>query len=50
MDRAGEVCVIGDGALWIWNIADDNFYGACQIVDLYHAREHYYRPSMQSAE
>lgn len=42
MDRAGEVCVIGDGALWIWNIADENFYGACQIVDLYHAREHYW--------
>jgi hypothetical protein len=42
MDRAGEVCVIGDGALWIWNIADEHFYGACQIVDLYHAREHYW--------
>jgi hypothetical protein len=34
--------VIGDGALWIWNIADEPFYGACQIVDLYHAREHYW--------
>jgi hypothetical protein len=42
MDRAGEVCVIGDGALWIWNIADEQFHGACQIVDLYHAREHYW--------
>jgi hypothetical protein len=42
MDRAGEVCVIGDGALWIWNIAEEHFYGACQIVDLYHAREHYW--------
>jgi hypothetical protein len=42
MDRAGEICVIGDGALWIWNIADEHFYGACQIVDLYHAREHYW--------
>jgi hypothetical protein len=42
LDYAGEVCVIGDGALWIWNIADEQFYGACQIVDLYHAREHYW--------
>jgi hypothetical protein len=42
MDRAKNVCVIGDGALWIWNIADEQFYGATQIVDLYHAREHYW--------
>jgi hypothetical protein len=42
IDKAGEVCVIGDGALWIWNIADEQFHGACQIVDLYHAREHYW--------
>ena len=42
IDRANEVCVIGDGALWIWNIADEQFHGACQIVDLYHAREHYW--------
>jgi len=42
IDRAAEVCVIGDGALWIWNIADEQFNGACQIVDLYHAREHYW--------
>ena len=32
--------VIGDGALWIWNIADEHFPGAIQIVDLYHARQH----------
>ena len=38
---AEKVCVIGDGAPWIWNIADEYFYGAIQIVDLYHAREHY---------
>jgi hypothetical protein len=42
MDRAGEICVLGDGAAWIWNIADEHFYGATQIVDLYHAREHYW--------
>jgi len=32
--------VIGDGAVWIWNIADRHFPGAVQIVDLYHARQH----------
>lgn len=42
LDRAQEVCVIGDGAPWIWNIADEQFYGATQIIDLYHAREHYW--------
>jgi hypothetical protein len=31
---------IADGAIWIWNIADREFPGAIQIVDLYHAREH----------
>lgn len=38
--RAGLVIVLGDGAPWIWNIADFHFPGAIQIVDLYHAREH----------
>ena len=42
LDRAADVCVLGDGALWIWNIVDEQFYGATQIVDLYHAREHYW--------
>ena len=42
IDRAGEICVIGDGAPWIWNIADEYFHGACQVVDKYHAREHYW--------
>lgn len=32
--------VLGDGAPWIWGIADEHFHGAIQIVDLYHAREH----------
>jgi hypothetical protein len=29
--------VIGDGAVWIWNLTDQHFPGAMQIVDLYHA-------------
>ena len=42
LDWAKEVNVLGDGAIWIWNIADEYFYDAGQIVDLYHAREHYW--------
>lgn len=42
IDRAEKVCVIGDGAPWIWNIADEQFHNAIQIIDLYHAREHYW--------
>jgi hypothetical protein len=38
--RAEKKVVIGDGAEWIWNIADDHFPGAIQIVDIFHARQH----------
>jgi len=36
---AKRVVVLGDGAPWIWGIADMHFPGAIQIVDLYHALE-----------
>jgi hypothetical protein len=39
-ERAEKKVVIGDGAEWIWNIADDHFPGAIQIVDIFHARQH----------
>lgn len=42
VQQAKQVCVIGDGAAWIWTIAQEQFQGALQIVDLYHAREHYW--------
>jgi hypothetical protein len=32
--------VLGDGAPWIWNVADALFPGAIQIVDRYHVKEH----------
>ena len=32
--------VLGDGAHWIWNVADTLFPGAIQIVDRYHVKEH----------
>ena len=38
--RADLKAFMGDGAVWIWNIADLHFPDAVQIVDLYHAREH----------
>ena len=38
--RAEKKAVMGDGAEWIWNLADQQFPGAVQIVDLYHARQH----------
>ena len=38
--RAEKKIVIGDGAEWIWNIAQQHFPGAIQIVDLFHARKH----------
>jgi hypothetical protein len=38
--RADKKVVIGDGAEWIWNIADLHFPGAIQIVDVFHARQH----------
>jgi hypothetical protein len=42
IQQAKKICVIGDGAPWIWNIAKEYFWNATQIIDLYHAREHYW--------
>ena len=39
-NRAAKKVVMGDGAEWIWNLAEPYFPGAVQIVDLYHARQH----------
>lgn len=38
--RADKKVVMGDGAEWIWNLAQEHFPGAIQIVDLFHARQH----------
>ncbi|MGH3222661.1 MAG: ISKra4-like element ISDesp4 family transposase, partial [Streptosporangiaceae bacterium] len=35
-----QLTVLGDGAVWIWNLASQHFPEATQIVDLFHAREH----------
>jgi hypothetical protein len=39
-DHIRQLTILGDGAAWIWNIANAKFPEATQIVDLYHAREH----------
>lgn len=39
-DHAKRKVVLGDGAVWIWNLAHEHFPGATQIVDLFHARQH----------
>lgn len=40
LSRAKRVSVLGDGAVWIWNIAGEKFPNAIQIVDYFHASEH----------
>ena len=37
---SAEVVVLGDGAHWIWNLAETHFPRAIQIVDWYHASEY----------
>ena len=39
-DQALRQVVLGDGAPWIWNIAEDQFPEAVQIVDRFHAKQH----------
>ena len=39
-DVAARRVVLGDGATWIWNLAGEQFGGAVEIVDLFHAKHH----------
>jgi len=39
-DRATRQVVLGDGAAWIWNLADEHFPHAIQIVDRFHVKQH----------
>ena len=39
-DQAVRRVVLGDGAVWIWNLAGECFPGAIQIVDRFHAKQH----------
>ncbi len=40
LGQAAGALVIGDGAVWIWRLADDRFKDARQRLDYYHAVEH----------
>lgn len=39
---APERSVLGDGAIWIWNIAKHDYPNAAHEVDWYHGKEHLY--------
>ena len=39
-ERAARQVVLGDGAPWIWNLADEYLPHAIQIVDRFHAKQH----------
>ena len=38
--KAVETQALGDGAVWIWNLAEEHFYDSEQVVDWYHGKEH----------
>lgn len=38
--QAARVLVIADGAVWIWNLAEDRFKDALQRLDLWHANSY----------
>jgi hypothetical protein len=38
--RARTVYLIMDGAVWLWDLADDRFKSAVMTLDFHHAREH----------
>jgi len=40
VQQVQEVVAIGDGAHWIWNLVEEQFPEAVQIVDWYHATEY----------
>ncbi|MBI3739361.1 MAG: hypothetical protein HY258_09980 [Chloroflexi bacterium] len=38
--EAGENIILGDGAVWIWNLTSEHFSTSRQLVDWYHAKQH----------
>lgn len=40
VEQAAQTIVIGDGAEWIWNLANHHYPEAIEIVDYWHACEH----------
>ena len=40
LGRARKVYVVMDGAVWLWNVAQDRFRQAMQVLDFHHASQH----------
>ena len=40
LNQAEEVYIVSDGAVWIWDIAEDRFSEAIGVLDYYHASQH----------
>lgn len=40
LGRAQNILVVGDGAPWIWKVAQDRWPGATEVLDFYHASQH----------
>jgi len=40
LGRARQKLVVSDGAPWIWNVAQDRWNGAVEVLDFYHASQH----------
>jgi hypothetical protein len=38
--RAKRVYLVMDGAVWLWDLAEDHFKTAVKTLDFHHAREH----------
>ena len=38
--RAQEVYLVMDGAVWLWDLAEDRFKDTVKTLDFHHAREH----------
>lgn len=45
--HARRQVVLGDGAAWIWNLCQEMFPHAIQIVDLFHSKEHLWTVAKQ---
>ncbi|MGH9826071.1 MAG: hypothetical protein ACREDR_22805 [Blastocatellia bacterium] len=48
MDEKNFRLILGDGAHWIWILADLLFPGVPQLLDFYHAAEHLYATAKQT--
>ena len=40
LGRARASLIVADGAPWIWNLAQDRWPGAAEVLDFYHASQH----------